>query len=43
LVSPHINAVSGRHPHFRDPADPVESRPMLIDGKFLMIGDTFTN
>jgi len=39
----HISAAAGRHPHFRDPADPVESTPILIDGRFLMIGDSFTN
>jgi hypothetical protein len=39
----HIGAAAGRHPRFRDPSDPVESTPILIDGRFLMIGDSFTN
>ncbi len=39
----HISAAAGRHPRFRDPSDPVESTPILIDGRFLMIGDSFTN
>jgi murein DD-endopeptidase MepM/ murein hydrolase activator NlpD len=39
----HISAAAGRHPRFRDPSDPVESTPFLIDGRFLMIGDSFTN
>jgi murein DD-endopeptidase MepM/ murein hydrolase activator NlpD len=39
----HISAAAGRHPRFREPSDPVQSTPILIDGRFLMIGDSFAN
>jgi hypothetical protein len=39
----HIGAAVGRHPRFRDSSDQVESTPILIDGRFLIIGDSFTN
>jgi hypothetical protein len=41
----HIGAVEGRHARFRDSSSETElkSTPILIDGKFLIIGDSFTN
>jgi len=40
----HIGAVEGRHARFRDAAsEPVKATPILIDGEFLIIGDSFTN
>jgi hypothetical protein len=37
-------AVEGRHARFRHPAsEPVKATPILIDGKVLIIGHSFTN
>jgi hypothetical protein len=42
----HIGAVRGRYTDIRkavEAGDPVVSAPLLIDGKFLVRGDSFTN
>jgi murein DD-endopeptidase MepM/ murein hydrolase activator NlpD len=41
----HVSAVRGRHPDFRSAAEqgPVVSVPLLIDGRFLIKGDSFTH
>lgn len=42
----HVSAVQGRHTHFRDAArspNGVKSIPLLIDGRFLIKGDSFTH
>jgi murein DD-endopeptidase MepM/ murein hydrolase activator NlpD len=40
----HISAVVGRRARFRDPSsEPVKATPILIDGRFLITGDSFTN